>query len=205
MRISKFAIAGCLWGALAGGADEPEIRIRVQDYSGLSATLRAKAQDVATTILGSAGVEPLWLDCSLALGERMDAGCRVSPEPADLFLRLMPPPMARAVGLQSICLGYALVPRGGLGSLAGVFTEKVRMLAVSSLAHQPSVLGHAIAHEIGHLLVGNVEHSDHGLMQARWSPDQLLRATALPMQFSERNARRVRRNAQERANASRRP
>lgn len=204
MRISKFVIVGCLWGSLAWGAGETEIQIRVQDYSGLSGELRAKAQDVATTILGSAGVEPLWLDCSLALGERMDSGCRISPEPADLFLRLMPPPMARAGGRQSICLGYALVPKGGLGSLAAVFTEKARMLAVSSLAHRSSVLGHAIAHEIGHLLIGNVEHSGHGLMQALWSPAQLLRATALPMQFSERNARRVRRNARERVDASKR-
>jgi hypothetical protein len=33
----------------------------------------------------------------------------------------------------------------------------------------PAVLGHVLAHEIGHVLQGVARHSDSGLMKGRWS------------------------------------
>jgi len=35
------------------------------------------------------------------------------------------------------------------------------------------VVGHILAHEIGHVLEGIVRHSDSGLMRAKWTPDDL--------------------------------
>jgi len=41
----------------------------------------------------------------------------------------------------------------------------------------PVILGHAAAHEIGHLLLGSNSHSPFGLMRARWSGQDLQNAT----------------------------
>ena len=114
MRISKIMLVGCFWGGLAWGAGDAQIRIRVQDYSDLSAELRTKAQSVATIILGSAGVEPVWMECSPSLGEQMDEGCRTKPGPADLVLRLIPPRMARSLSFSTVSMGYALIPEADL-------------------------------------------------------------------------------------------
>ncbi len=40
----------------------------------------------------------------------------------------------------------------------------------------PVILGHAAAHEIGHLLLGSNSHSPQGLMRARWSRQDLQNA-----------------------------
>ena len=40
----------------------------------------------------------------------------------------------------------------------------------------PVILGHAAAHEIGHLLLGSNSHSPFGLMRARWSGQDLQNA-----------------------------
>ncbi len=195
MRLPTIMLLGCILGGPAWSSEDVQIRIRIQNYAEVPEGRLSKAQTVATDILASAGVEPIWLNCSLELGEDMDADCRTSPGTTDFFLRLLSSRMTKSLGLPSVCLGYALIPQGGWGSLATVFTEKARILADRALAQRSSVLGHAIAHEIGHLLIGRAEHSSDGLMQALWSPRQLLRATGFPMRFTKKDAHRLTRNA----------
>jgi len=40
-------------------------------------------------------------------------------------------------------------------------------------AQTSRILGHAIAHEVGHLLLGPSAHSPSGIMRGVWSPDDL--------------------------------
>jgi hypothetical protein len=52
------------------------------------------------------------------------------------------------------------------------------------------LLGRAIAHEVGHLLLGSGYHSERGVMRAEW-PDQMLSGTATDWGFSTREAARI--------------
>jgi hypothetical protein len=41
------------------------------------------------------------------------------------------------------------------------------------LVSKGQILGHAVAHEIGHLLMGTNSHSSRGLMRGNWKVDAL--------------------------------
>jgi hypothetical protein len=61
------------------------------------------------------------------------------------------------------------------GTLATVFTDRIAWLAALSRAKYTDLLGRAVAHEIGHLLIGTNEHSASGLMRAIWTAAELTR------------------------------
>jgi hypothetical protein len=65
-------------------------------------------------------------------------------------------------------LGYAL-PFAHTGAHVLIFYDRVETLAHIANEATYIFLGHAIAHEIGHVLLGSSEHVSGGLMQARWS------------------------------------
>ena len=62
----------------------------------------------------------------------------------------------------------------GGGPFADVFFDRFKTLRSENVRPvEASMLGHVMAHEIGHLLLGSNAHSRHGIMQARWKRDQL--------------------------------
>ena len=183
MEISRIVGMGCLLACAASAAEAPRVRIRVQDYAGVSHERRVEAFDIAAAILQEAGVASVWLNCSPNQAEPMDSACSQKPGPLDVVLRLMPEKMARATGLKTACLGFAVIPVDDFGALAAVFVDEARSKAERALASRSAVLGHAIAHEVAHLLIGRAGHASRGLMQAVWSRRELLRATAFPMKL----------------------
>ena len=67
-------------------------------------------------------------------------------------------------------LGFALVDvDAGAGLLATVYADRVRVVAQSAGVDEAELLGRAMAHEVGHLLLGTNGHAAHGLMRASWS------------------------------------
>ena len=56
------------------------------------------------------------------------------------------------------------------GVLATIYVDRVERMAGLSEANTASLLGRAIAHELGHLLLATNAHSSSGLMRAYWSP-----------------------------------
>jgi hypothetical protein len=64
-------------------------------------------------------------------------------------------------------LGYSL-PDARFGSHALIFCNRVERVSASGGIDLATILGHAIAHEIGHVLLGSPEHSAVGIMKARW-------------------------------------
>ena len=67
-------------------------------------------------------------------------------------------------------LGFALVDvDAGAGLLATVYADRVRVMAQSAGIDEAELLGRAMAHEVGHLLLGTNGHAAHGLMRASWS------------------------------------
>jgi hypothetical protein len=56
------------------------------------------------------------------------------------------------------------------------------------------VLGHVMAHELGHLLLGSNAHSRQGIMRRQWYGDDLHLASKGSLLFSEDQARSIRKN-----------
>jgi hypothetical protein len=71
-------------------------------------------------------------------------------------------------------LGLAILPGAGKkGDMAYIFYHRVEELAATEEASPAQILGHAMAHEIGHLLLNSNRHSDVGIMEAEWHSEQI--------------------------------
>ncbi len=91
---------------------------------------------------------------------------------------------------EPIRLGIA--PSGPAGRIAYVFFEPVEALAVRSGADPARVLGAAIAHELGHLLLPTGLHSPTGLMQVRWGASEASAAGRGELRFAARELADIR-------------
>ena len=127
-----------------------------------------------------------WLDCptSLADAEKYPA-CEPPLGALGVDLRILPQAMAARVPSGRERLGFALPStKAGRASAAWVFFHRVEQLAESKDASAAQILGHAVAHEIGHLLLGPNRHSLTGLMRADWGRAELQRASRGEMLFT---------------------
>jgi hypothetical protein len=185
---------GC--AALAGPAVRAyqaplRITVRVLNRARVPAGTVAEAERTAADIFKKAGVEISWMDCE-ASGE-----CRSEPGRLEFWLHLLD---TQPVTLSDDALGYALLthaPRNA-GSYAAVCWPRVRHLGDSMEIGPGPVLGTAVAHELGHLLLDSHAHSHDGVMAERLRPAELIRAARGELRFDDQQAEAIRREIRRR-------
>ena len=106
------------------------------------------------------------------------------------MLRLQRAPAANRERFAS--LGFALVTPDTLPFLATVFADLAEGVARRAGVSSRPVLGRAIAHEIGHLLRNENNHSKDGLMRATWSQAELRKKGGAGWQFQDEEAETMR-------------
>jgi hypothetical protein len=84
------------------------------------------------------------------------------------------------------------VPRHS-GSLGTVYEDRVGDLAAQAGVDDGELLGRAMAHEIGHMLIGTSSHARFGLMRAVWASGELRRDMPLDWMFSSKEGSELRR------------
>jgi hypothetical protein len=181
-----------------GIADVPSapVVVRLSDYAGLPAGVLGKAVLLARAVLREAGVASDW---AVSGGEDLSRArdSRPAADPAgrlELTLDLFGRRHTRALATSVDVLGVALLPgRGDSQPYAVVYVEKAEALGRTNGVPLAVVLGHAMAHEVGHLLLGTHDHSAIGLMRGQWSSEELQRAAQGQLRFSEDESARLRR------------
>ena len=157
--------------------------IRVYDNAGVLATDRARALKRAGDVLARADINVEWIECGVRGKGRLGSACEAPPATGELVVRLIAGP--RGTDHERRPLGYSLVDTAtGTGTLATVFADRVDWLAARAKRDRTEVLGRAIAHEVGHLMLGSNDHSPAGLMRAVWTIDELARNRQRDWQFS---------------------
>lgn len=78
------------------------------------------------------------------------------------------------------------------GSIVYLYFDQVREIASAQRVAPALVLGTAVAHEIGHVLLGRRGHSAEGLMRASWKADDWRRATLGLLLFSPAEGETIR-------------
>jgi hypothetical protein len=143
------------------------------------------AEKSAATIFIKAGVDVKWIDCDVS------EACRSEPGPTELWLHLLD---KRPTILSGDTLGFALLTHAPLneGGYAAVSWEAIRNLADAIEADAGPVLGIAIAHELGHLLLGSHAHSQDGVMAAHLRNSQLARAGRGQLRFDDAQVEAIR-------------
>jgi hypothetical protein len=165
---------------VAASENRPTITIHVRNYAGVAPQTLKDAEKVATEIYRKAGVDIRWANVPLATenGPLNSAGHQTFTL-ADIQLNIFPDVMSDLLGLSNNVMGLA-PGTGPDRETVYVFDSKVRTLywRMSSVyingdmdrfVSMAQVLGHAIAHEVGHLLLNQQVHSPHGIMRGEWS------------------------------------
>jgi len=164
--------------------------VRTYDSAGVSARVLEHAQQSAGVTLASVGIEPIWRPCHAT-------GCISKPKPHEIEIRIVKATAWSERG----ALGFAAVDVAQrAGTLATVYVDRVDALAAQAGVDRGELLGRAIAHEIGHLILGTAAHARFGLMRATWKADELRRDMPLDWIFSEDQGAEMRRRLAARAN-----
>ncbi len=163
------------------------LMIRVYDTAGVLARDRARAMRVAERVLASGQVYVQWRDCTPNSAARLPAECEAVPATSDLLVRITRSPAGTSVGAER-ALGYSLIDTAsGRGTLATIYIDRVDWLAGEARAPRAALLGRAIAHELGHLVLGSNAHSGNGLMRAVWTAAEVARDRSSDWMFSADN------------------
>lgn len=195
-----FVVIGmCAW-AVAAGAAEVEVRVRLQDYANVPAVWLTKARAVATGILENGGVSVLWSDCS-PNSARRDTLCSSPPGPMDLQLRILSEEMAKRTHRSRHSMGSAMVS-GRFPSIASVFYHRAVELEAGKPGARAEILGGILAHEIGHLLLAENSHSGTGVLRALWGDQDLRMIACGRLWFTPEQAARMVSLVTERAHAA---
>jgi hypothetical protein len=172
----------------------PTIKIQIYNYSQASPAIMARAEREAGRILGKAGMQAVWLECPVGPSPPGPLGpCEKAPEATDLRLRVLASPIQNK--FQDTVFGFTVHP-----VLASVYYDYALRRAKSDDAEFeiPTILGCTIAHELGHLLLGTNSHSNTGIMQPRWEPNQFRQLMMGTLLFTADQSKLMRVEAQAR-------
>jgi hypothetical protein len=168
-----------------------KIPVLVYNYAQVPQATLARAEEQAKAIFRKAGLETQWWDHFRSKAEfRNDQAGRHEADRFLVVVRLLPKP--RAV-LRSSTLGEALTCEPGAEMcIAQVFLDRVIGRTAIGEISLEQVLGHAMAHEVGHLLLGSNSHWTRGLMRGKWSLEDLRRAAKGDLLFTPQQAEVIR-------------
>jgi hypothetical protein len=170
-------------GAVTGWTD---VVVRVYDASSaLTGTNRA-ALDLARKTLEAASINVIWRPCPAS------PSCRAPMSPGELAIRIVRSPVPP--GYRGMLpLGDAMLDtRTGTGVLATIYIDRVEWLAREAGGDSRALLGRAIAHELGHLLLASTSHGPVGLMRALWSQEEVRRSLTRDWTFAPTDVQAIR-------------
>ena len=169
------AVVLCGWVESAA-QERPQLTVVVYNDAGVPARVVESAKEAAERIYRDAGVAVAWKDHN---------------DPAtgttELFVRIV----RRSLNLPGEDFGIAFVGGDGRGVQADIFYSGIEQLTSNSSANPAQVLGHVMAHELGHLLLGMNSHSRQGIMQAHWTDQQLGQMSKGIVKFDKRQAKAI--------------
>jgi hypothetical protein len=164
------------------------ITVAVHDQAGVPRETLQEAERVASGIFEQAGIALEWLNCTKSSARGLaEPRCRQAEYPQPLHLTVL----NRSRGLSASALGISFLSSAGEGSYADIFFEAATEIPGADKSDLGLLLGHAAAHELGHLLLGTNSHSVQGLMRARWENPELLQVRSGKLFFSESEARQM--------------
>lgn len=167
-------------------APEASLTVEIIDYARIAPRTLRQAEQVASGIFARAGVTLSWVDCAEGREPQLDPDCR-SPIGLDrLGVRIVPRiPVVEGL-TEDATLGYTI------GDWTAISLEWAETASANGLGAVSDLLGSAIAHEIGHVLLGPNSHSVSGLMRPRWDTKQLQSAAQHALLFVPERAATIR-------------
>ena len=175
---------------------DDSILVRIYDNAGVAISELAAALRTTHEILRRADLGVDWVQCRARSDGPVPAVCEQPLSSGDVVVRLIEGSDKESVERRA--LGYSLFDADGVSGFATVYVDRVDWLAKRAQYPRAPVLGRAIAHEIGHLMLRSNDHTESGLMREVWTAEQVVRNRREDWTFSAdqggdlRNARLAR-------------
>ncbi|MBI3477441.1 MAG: hypothetical protein HY010_17050 [Acidobacteria bacterium] len=171
----------------AAVAQVSQLSVFVYDDAHVPEATLERGEEVAGRIYQRAGIAIQWNDCR-QMSSRSQGDCRDGTSGPHLSVRIV----ARPLNLPGEDFGVAFVDGEGVGQQADVFYSRIKSFQAASSADTAQILGHVMAHELGHLLLGMNSHSMQGIMQSHWGERQLRLASMGNLQFDQHQSETIR-------------
>jgi hypothetical protein len=160
---------------IAGAAETPEpltIRLQLKDHARVPDDVLEESRDEAVRIFARAGLDVMWTDAAPRFTVNI---------------------VARVLGYDRAASPVmGAVSRTTSGPIAQVFFRQVEGFARIYNVDLGTMLGHVIAHEVGHLLLSTAAHSRTGLMRGAWDDTQVRALAGGALTFTDGQALRIR-------------
>ena len=185
-----------------GSTPDLRVTVLVYCYAEVASDVLHRGEADAGGIIGAAGVGTRWVDCPTSQSQwQAPSGpatedCARQRTDATLTLRILPRSSPANTAFRKPVTGFAYG-----GSLASVLYGRVEDLDLdvdNNGREIPVILGHAMAHELGHLLLGSNSHSSSGIMCGNWDRKYLRQAMQGGQSFTAEQSELLRANVRNR-------
>ncbi len=159
--------------AVAAETPEPAtIRLQLRNEAKVPEAVLDESRQEVGRIFARAGFEVIWTDAE--------------------------PGLTVSIGLDALgydraasqVMGVAVPAKSG--ATVQVFIRQVWLFARTYRVGRGAMLGHVIAHEVGHVLLATHFHSATGLMRGAWDDAQMRDLASGDLTFTDGQARRIR-------------
>lgn len=201
---ATYAIASCIGGVFISNLAFGQVKaptvvpVLLFNYSRASSPTLSRAKDEIDNLFRSSGIRFAWTDCPPRAAPRNPELCRNRFAPGEIRVRILERQVRNF--LPDAEFGFAIHP-----VWANVFFEPIRRLVETegdSESNVAVILGYLIAHELGHLLLGEGAHASGGIMQSRWGVPQIHQIIGRTMVFTPAQCKLMLRNARLRTDPS---
>ena len=176
------------------------ITLRIYNYADVPADILSRAEQQMDRVYDRFGVGIERLYCPTSSEElRSNRVCSGRLGPNHLVIKLLSDSMSKRYGFRRGIFGIASHGTAGApGTHVSLFYARVLDLAYYGGVGtgfedaQAIVLGHMMAHEVGHLLLGPNSHSSKGVMRFPWNRKTLLEMERGRLRFTAQEQSRIR-------------
>lgn len=174
---------------------QPALTIYTYNYAKIRKSQMRMAVETATRILGEAGIQTRWISNDDLTADEVFGDSSIA-------LRVL---SSAPTYLPSGAAGFAPLDEiTGHGAIATVFRDRIAQIvqwthvvhwrrdhALPRATAEALVMGHVMAHEVGHLLLGVGGHGSEGLMMHPWGARELRQVARSGLGFTAAEAARM--------------
>jgi hypothetical protein len=164
-----------------------QVLVNVYDDAGIPVNVLMRAEQSAGRIFRIAGLQVIWKNCEeVPQSPAREKGCGKAGR-TSLSIRVV----RHSSTLTDSVFGASFLDEEGSGVYGDVFFENAERLSEVAHVNVGDVLGHVIAHELGHLLLGRDAHSQIGIMRPQWAKEELKSLAMGRLLFTHEQGRQI--------------
>ena len=154
------------------------VRVFLQDDGRVSADVLEQAKRAATRVFALSHIDLQWIGHG-------------PYQPCSLTVRIVAEPIG-ATHRSPFVMGIAPETPAARAIIAFAFYDRIQLYSAKVGLNAPQMLGHVMAHELGHLLLPHGAHSLTGVMLGAWDGTQAKQATLGRLTFTRAEAALIR-------------